>query len=129
MHRPKYLNNVSIKRDMTNEEKKIHTLRGKKEPFLVPEGYFEGFNQRLADRIPFKPTPAVREVRLIPRLWRYAAAVLLVASFGIALYFHQSDNLIAQTDNETAQEEYFDETLDYIMVNNMDIVEYLSGAY
>ena len=122
---------------MTNEEKKIHDIGGRKNPFLLPEDYFENFNRRLADRLPYQPVEETvpmaetKEVRLFPRLWRYAAAVLFMAGFAVsALYLNQSNTLVALADDEASQEEeYVNETLDYIMVDNMEIAEYLTEAY
>lgn len=114
---------------MTKEEKRIDELGGRKNPFLLPEGYFEDFNRRLADRLPSEPAKKAKEVRLFPRLWRYAAAILLMVGFGAAFYFNRGDNLVALAGDEVSQEEYLNETLDYIMVDNMEIAEYLTEAY
>lgn len=107
------------------EENIIRELEGGKNPFRVPEGYFENFNDRLAARLPIeaKPKPKPKTVRLIPRLWRYAAAIVLLVGTGTGLYWNQSR---IATLEEIAQEEYYNDALDYIMVNNMEIAEYLT---
>ena len=111
---------------MTQGEKILHDLKGQPTPFRVPEGYFETFNERLAEQLPQMQKP--KTVRLIPRLWRYAAAAIVLIGIGVALFTNKYDiGNIAQND-EMAQEEYYNDALDYIMVDNMEIAEYLTEA-
>lgn len=107
------------------EENIICELEGGKNPFRVPEGYFENFNERLAARLPMqRQEPRHRIVHMVPRIWRYAAAVVVLVGAGTAFYWnHQSARL-----DEIAQEEYYNAALDYIMVDNMEIAEYLTEA-
>lgn len=109
----------------TKEEIRIQELEGKNNPFLVPEGYFENFNERLFDRLP--QTQKAKTVRLMPRLLRYAAAVVVVLGVGSALYWNHSQSAFLAS-NEVTQEEYYNDALDYIMVDNMEIAEYLTEA-
>ena len=102
---------------MTKEETRIHELEGQQNPFRVPEGYFENFNERLLARLPQQQQPR-KVVRLMPRVWRYAAAIVVVLGVGSALYLN----------HKTAQEEYYNQVLDYAMVDNMEIAAYLTEA-
>ena len=105
-----------------NEEIIIRKLEGGKNPFRVPEGYFENFNERLASRLPQTSKKEQKTVRLIPRLWRYAAAVILMLGTSTALYWTNNHA------EEVTQEEYYNDALDYYMVNNLEIAEYLTEA-
>lgn len=111
---------------ITNEEKILHGIEGQTNPFRVPENYFENFEARLTERL--SQTEPKRTVRLMPRLLRYAAAVVVVAGVSSALYwFHYEPKNIGLAE-EVSQEEYYNEELDYIMVDNMEIAEYLTDA-
>lgn len=109
----------------TKEEMKLHELGANKNPFRVPEGYFENFNERLAARLPQQEQKA-KTIRLMPRVWRYAAAVVVILGVSLALFLNHDkhETIVA----ETTQEEYYNEALDYIMVGNMEIAEYLTEA-
>lgn len=111
---------------MMKEEEMIRKIEGQKNPFRVPEGYFDNFNERLAKRLP--PMQEQKTVRLTPRLWRYAAAVLFIVGAGIVLYTSRSDQQSFAYSEEVSQEEYVNEALDYILVDNMEIAEYLTEA-
>lgn len=106
------------------DEKKLRELCGNDNPFRVPEGYFEGFNERLFARLPKEPEKH-NVVPLRPRLWRVAAAIAVAFAIGGGLYW--TGNRQAQL-AEQAQEEYYNEALDYIMVDNAEIAEYLTIA-
>lgn len=113
---------------MTKEETRIHELEGQQNPFRVPEGYFENFNERLLARLPQQQQPR-KVVRLMPRVWRYAAAIVVVLGVGSALYFnHKTTTPSYAYNEEAAQEEYYNQVLDYAMVDNMEIAAYLTEA-
>ena len=112
---------------MTQGEKILHDLKGQPTPFRVPEGYFENFEARLAQRLP-QPEPRHTTVRLYPRLWRYAAAVAFVVGIGVALYLNNTMSKHMVLTEEETQDEYYNDELDYIMVGNMEIAEYLTEA-
>ena len=111
---------------MTDYEKKLHDIVGQTNPFRVPEGYFENFEARLAQRLPQKETR--RSIRLRPWYWRYAAALVVLVGVGSALFWNQYRNPSFTLSEEASQEEYYNDELDYIMVNNMEIAEYLTEA-
>ncbi len=110
---------------MTNEERRIREADGNRNPFRVPEGYFEQFDERLMAALPEARTRQSRTVRLVPRLWRYAAALLVVAGLGTALYLGTPGERTLTAETE---EEFYNEELDYVMVGNMEIAEYLTEA-
>lgn len=105
------------------DEKKLRELVGQQKPFKVPEGYFEDFNERLLARLPQQQK--AKTVSLRPKLWRYAAAVVVAIGLGAALYISQSEE---NTTVYASQEEYYNEALDYVMVGNTEIAAYLTAA-
>ncbi len=101
---------------------------GAKNPFVVPEGYFDGFTARLmATRL---PAAQRRPRRILPRIWRYAAALFVVLGAGTVLLFSSRSNRLAENDGaEQYQEEYINDALDYALVSNSNIELYLTEAY
>ncbi|MCF0198271.1 MAG: hypothetical protein HUK02_02965 [Bacteroidaceae bacterium] len=104
------------------KEEDILTQRAKENPFRTPEGYFEQFDQRLMERLPRK-----RRTSWLRRAMPYAAAVVLVAGAAGTLYWQANrQQTLAEAE---AQTEYMNEMLDYSLVDNMEIAEYLTEAY
>ena len=112
----------------TNEDIRIREMGGTTNPFRVPDGYFENFDERLFARLPqVQAKPKI--IDLVPRFLRYAAAVVIVVGVGSALWWNRNHSEPVMAYNEeTVQESYYDEALDYIMVDNMEIAEYLTEA-
>lgn len=111
---------------MNQEEIIIRQITdGKKPPFRVPEGYFEQFTGRLLTRLPRQR----RHPSLLRRVWRYAAVMAVVAGAGVAFYaVRQGRTANESVLQETYQEEYINDALDYAMVNNNEIALYLTEA-
>lgn len=99
------------------EENELITRIGKKDPFLVPEGYFDALPAQVMGRI------AQRRQRL--RIWRWAAAAVMAGCICTAgfLMMNGSSSLLAGNDNT-----YMEDELDYSMLNNLDIQQYLTIA-
>lgn len=113
---------------MINEEDYIRSKMGNKNPFTVPEGYFEQLTGDIMSKIPaqkeIEQKPAMIK-RLRPLL--YAAACVCIAVFGVVIY----QNLDRQT-NETLQgnfsqntgeynDTFIDDATDYAMFDNNEI--------
>ena len=125
---------------MTNDEKFLRQHIGEKNPFKVPEGYFENLVPQLMERLPDKPATAGREepqkavARVVPLMERlrpllYVAATLFVAVFTFSVFMQKMDDkaepqLAAQTEGI---DEYFDEEADYVMFDNYDIYACLTS--
>lgn len=117
---------------------------GRKEPFCVPEHYFEDFAQRLMDELPDRSkrqeSPEVRVIMPRWRLWfATAAAVCSLAAGGVWFYQHRytSSERAAATMVRTAsasyssadrESVYIEEMLDYALVENSEIAMYLTGS-
>ena len=91
-----------------NEEKYIEEQVGRRNPFTVPEGYFDTFADQLMASLPERQ-PRTKYVWLRPL--RYAAAVRQPI---------QAEAI--QVSSDVA----FDEAADYAMIDNYDIYACLS---
>ena len=119
---------------MMNEEEYLKSKVGNRNPFTVPEGYFEQLAQQVMDRIPavtqeLKPAPKKTVFRQL-RPWLYAAACVCVGVFTAGVLFNsQNDNSKELEQMATLEQEninyysdnYIDEEADYAMFDNQEI--------
>ena len=123
---------------MINEEIYLNSKLGKKNPFTVPEGYFEQLTAQVMERLPEKPQQQKKKTVVIKQLrpWLYAAACVCVGVFIAALAFNNDNEQVRkQMQMATAEQEnvegyyysdnYIDEEADYAMVDTQDIYAYL----
>ena len=102
-----------------NEEKYLEERLAKRNPFRVPEGYFESFADRVMEQLPPQQQKAKRTLL---RPWMYAAACLVVAVFCIAVYFSRVDTpATSEMPQMAVTDTYMDEAADYVMIDNTDI--------
>jgi hypothetical protein len=116
---------------MTNEEQYLRQKIGNKNPFTVPEGYFEHLTEQVMRRLPEQKPARKATIRTL-RPWLYAAACICVAAFTTAMLLsgqkgdnggqqpmavteQMQDNTIYYSDN------YIDAEADYAMVDNLEI--------
>lgn len=113
-----------------NEEQLLRShLDPHKNPFRVPEGYFDNFASELMKQLP-EQQPVARRISLRP--WMYAAACLFVAILTTAIYFSAPDSTdkqssVAVTSSMTVEQDSFEEAADYAMLDNQDIYACLMG--
>ena len=111
-----------------NEEKYIEEKVGRRNPFTVPEGYFDTFADQLMASLPERQ-PRAKRVWLLPM--RYAAAVVCVLAMGAMAWFALSPSsdvhqpIQAET-IEVSNDAAFDAAADYAMIDNYDIYACLS---
>ena len=119
---------------MMNEEEYLKSKVGNRNPFTVPEGYFEQLTQQVMDRIPaatqeVKPAPKKTVFKQL-RPWLYAAACVCVGVFTAGVLFNsQNDNSKELEQMATLEQEninyysdnYIDEEADYAMFDNQEI--------
>ncbi len=103
---------------MMNEEKYLEERLSRKNPFQVPEGYFDSFTEQVMSQIPVQQQRA-RHMMLRP--WMYAAACLVVVVFSVALYFSKIAPDTPEMPQVAVTESYIDEAADYAMIDNTDI--------
>ncbi|MCR5680615.1 MAG: hypothetical protein K6G08_10485 [Prevotella sp.] len=122
---------------MTNEELYISKKIGKKNPFSVPEGYFDQFADKLMASLPEKQMPvstATRKTAVMKQLrpWMVAAACLALLILGATVYFYK-DNPVAQKQQIAADaaeqqenyiyysDNYIEDEANYAMFDNQEI--------
>lgn len=125
---------------MLNEETYINERFGKKNPFTVPDGYFEQLSERVMSRLPENATAAAAETAkaaapakhrpaLIRRLRPWLAAACIVGAIVCATVYLPPMLNPSQPINEladaTTADTYVDDAADYAMVDNQDIYAYL----
>ena len=111
-----------------NEEKYIEEQVGRRNPFTVPEGYFDTFADQLMASLPERQ-PRTKYVWLRPL--RYAAAVVCVLAIGAMSWFALSSSPDVQQpiQAETIQvpsDAAFEEAADYALIDNSDIYSLLA---
>ena len=92
-----------------------------KQPFKVPQGYFDELESNITRMLPATPATAPKRsgIRILP-IARYAACAAAIATaliMGITMYNTGNNSSMAATD------EYYDEYIDD-MLNNYPIDDY-----
>lgn len=118
---------------MMNEEEYLRSRMGTKNPFTVPEGYFEQLTAQVMDRLPEKKPAKVAVMKRL-RPWLYAAACVCVGVFVAAVAFNQqTEDLQGQQQMANMglenvnyySDSYIDEAADYAMIDSQEIYSYL----
>ena len=119
---------------MMYEEDYLNSKLGKKNPFTVPEGYFEQLTAQVMEKLPEKQVAKTATIKRL-RPWFYAAACICIGVFIAGIAFNNNnDEGRKQMQMATAEQEYvesyysdsyIDEEADYAMVDNQDIYAYL----
>ena len=118
---------------MMNEEEYLRSRMGTKNPFTVPEGYFEQLTAQVMDRLPEKKPAKVAVMKRL-RPWLYAAACVCGGVFVAAVAFNQqTEDLQGQQQMANMGQEnvnyysdsYIDEAADYAMIDSQEIYSYL----
>ena len=109
---------------MMNDEKYIREKMGTRNPFTVPDGYFDSLADQVISKLPDTRRPAiVRYLR--PLLYAAACAVLAVAvgTFYRNAAVTDADHLVAhqQENVATYSDTYMEDMADYAMLDNEEI--------
>lgn len=106
-----------------------------KNPFRVPEGYFDTLPQKVMERIKEEGQAGQPKRRRKSRFFiRLTAAAVLTGFFSLAglMMYEQSHPLTPYQETASiasaSEMEYGDELLDYAMLDNSDIEYYLTVA-
>ena len=120
-----------------NEEMYIQEKVGKRNPFRVPEGYFDNLTAQVMQNLPEQPQQR-RAKSVFMRPVFYAAASVCALLVAGAAWMWQSKAektavtaVQAKVENRSQQsenEEYMDEAADYMMLDNHEIYSYLASA-
>lgn len=121
---------------MVNEEAFLRDKIGQKNPFKIPDGYFDQFADRLMEKLPEQQHKPVLIHRLRPLL--YAAVFVGVLIIGATLAFKSiqkfdSQSNIALVTNEQDEsllnaysDTYIEDAANYAMIDNEEIYAYLA---
>ena len=113
-----------------NEEHFIQEKFGKKQPFTVPEGYFENFVENVMAQL---PDDGAKVIEMRPRMrWRVAVGVAVAACFCAVLFSvgklwkDSSDESLSGTAavmqvQYSTNDDEFDDMVDYAMMDVSDI--------
>ena len=128
-----------------NNELDLKKMVGNRNPFRVPDGYFEQFTEQVMQQLPAREQsiapisahPRARKVQMRP--WLYAAACTALAlMLGVSYYFMQSPATATDVAPMAAatpatyvapDNSYIDDVADYVMMDNAEIYACLSENY
>ena len=119
-----------------NEEKYIEEQVGKRNPFRVPDGYFDQLTEQvmasLPEKAPVQERPRAKRVVLRP--WYFAAAAVAVFLVSVSVWqFFPASAPEPQAQMPVAYQEPseadFEEAADYLMLDNYDIYACLTDNY
>jgi hypothetical protein len=116
---------------MMNEELYIKSRIGNKNPFCVPDGYFDSLTAEVMQKLP-EQQPQKKGLILRLRPWMYAAACTVAILFTATLYFLAPDSVnqpqVAAVAPATT-DSYVEDMADYVMADNIDIYACLASEY
>lgn len=118
------------------EEKDLLKKYGKKNPFTVPEGYFQSFPERLMEQLPEKEVISEPEIKTWDRIkpWVYMAAMFVGLMFTVRAFVGeerqaQSTGMDTEISNYTEiPDEYIDPIVNQTMMDDYELYRYLTDA-
>lgn len=120
-----------------NEEERLRQQYGKKNPFKVPDGYFERLTDTVMSRLPEtepKVQPPVSVWEKV-RPWLYMAAMFVGLMFTIRMFMGKYSQADSQSPNPAIPcniseipDEYIEPIVDQTMMDDYQLYEYLSDA-
>lgn len=124
---------------MIAEEKYLEDKYGKKQPFKVPNGYFDSFAENLMDKLP-EQQPVMTPHISMWRKWRKLRLTVAVAAsvcavmFSVMIFMHNTkpthSPLASNHTTKTVTNDSnntLDVAADYTMLDNDDIYVLVSG--
>lgn len=120
---------------MMKEEKNLLEKCGKKNPFTVPEGYFESFTDKLMEQLPEKESQEVPETGMWQRIkpWVYMAAMFCGLMLSVRVFVgEKAGNTPEEIPENISVSELPDELIDPIfnqtMMDDYTLYQYLTDA-
>lgn len=114
------------------EEDNILKKCGKKNPFKVPEGYFENFKDNLMDKLPEKEN-SIHKISTWQRIkpWIYMTAMFCGLMLSVKVFLEKPDTEKQMfTTSQTAQlsDEEVESIVDNSMIDDYSLYTYLTDA-
>ncbi len=102
-------------------------------PFTVPEGYFDSFSRELMNRLPEKEPVRVKEVSIWKRFrpWMYAAAMFCGVLFSVKVLLNTSEQelpLFTTAETEQFSDEHLEVIMGKTMMDDYALYQYLTDA-
>ena len=102
-------------------------------PFTVPEGYFESFSEELMKQLPERDVTYVKKISLWLRVgpWMYAAAMLCGVVFGAKVLMDTSEQgmpLFTTAETEQISDEHLETIISKTMMDDYTLYQYLTDA-
>lgn len=110
------------------EDKYIEELVGKRNPFVVPEGYFEQLTDQVMQSLPER-RPRAKSVWMRPVFYAAASVCALFVSATAWMLWPKASTMPQGQVAEVIQEPdetFINEAADYMMLDNQDIYACLS---
>ena len=122
---------------MMNEEMYIQEKVGKRNPFRVPEGYFDNLTAQVMQQLPEQPQRRAKSVFMRPVFYAAASVCTLLVAGAAWMWHAEADStsatpVQAQAEVQSQQDangEYLEEAADYMMLDNHEIYSYLAESY
>jgi len=113
------------------EEKYIEELAGKRNPFMVPEGYFEQLTSQVMQSLPER-RPRAKSIWMRPVFYAAASVCALFVCAAVWLSWPESPQqkevakVVQKQQPQQPDEAFFEAAADYMMLDNQDIYACLS---
>lgn len=116
------------------EEDELLKKYGTRNPFTIPEGYFENFSKELMDKLPEKeqaPAPDASSTWQRIKPWIYMAAMFCGLMFTVRVVVgppKQDTPIFTAAETEQFSDEYIETILDHSMMDDYTLYQYLTEA-
>lgn len=115
---------------MKRNDLELQKKYGKKNPFTVPDGYFDRFADELMNQLPEKEAVTLPEVKLWDRVkpWLYMAAMFVGLMFTIRAFVGETSS---ENDADILSEmpdEYIETIVNQTLMDDYELYQYLTDA-
>lgn len=117
------------------EENELLKKYGTKNPFKVPEGYFENFSKELMIQLPERQAVSAPQAEITTwqriKPWVYMAAMFCGLMFSVRVVVgppKQDTPLFTAAETEQISDEYMETILNHSMMDDYTLYQYLTDA-
>ena len=115
---------------MKRNDLELQKKYGKKNPFTVPEGYFDHFAEELMNQLPEKETTPLPQIKLWDRVkpWVYMAAMFVGLMFTIRTFIGETQEESDMGNLSDMSDEYIESIVDQTMMDDYELYKYLTNV-